>query len=104
MADTALEYDSRAAFAAPPGAVGLELAGDFAPTSEDALVPPGGTFTASFQMTVVSCPTSATFHQDQIVLSVVFASDQLYVASETATTSARPLIYEACGLPADWRG
>lgn len=105
MADTPLEYESSATWDTLPGAVGLELQAGFSPTSEDALVQPGGTFTASFQMTVVTCPTSATFHDDQITLAVTFASSGGYLISgETQAVAARPLIYEACGLPADWKG
>ncbi|WP_034265282.1 hypothetical protein [Actinospica robiniae] len=104
LADTALEYVSSAGFETLPGALGLELAGDFSPSSQDDLVQPGGSFTVSFQMTVVTCPTSATFHQDQIMLNVTFLSDDFMLSGVNESVAARPLIYGACGLPADWQG
>lgn len=104
VADTALNYVGNTGWAAQPTALGLKLNDSFTPVTESGTVQPGGTFTVSFQMTVEHCPTTPTFADDNLLLSLLFVLDTSLVSAENDTVAYRAVINEACGHPADWKG
>lgn len=104
VADTALGYVGTTSWVAQPMALGLELDGAFLPITESGTVQPGGTLTVSFRMTVRQCPTTPTFSDDNLLLSLLFVLNTNLVSAENDAVPYRALINEACGHPADWKG
>jgi len=104
VADTALGYIGTADWVTNPVAPELKLPNRFTPVTESGTVRPGGALTVSFRTTVEHCPSTPTFDDDPVEVSVMFVLDTNVISAVDGTIGARALINEACGHPADWKG